>query len=413
MLLDERARLAAEDGEVEPERVEAGEERADEPGGVERRAERRVQRERRGDDAVLRPEASEDRDAGERERADEEREVRPRHDRSQPAHLADVLLAAQVMDDEASAHEQQRLEEGVRHQVEDRVAVRADAGREEHVADLRHRRVGDDALDVPLHERDHSRDEERDRSEDRSEVLHVGGGLEDRARANEQVYARGHHRRRVDQRGDGRRALHRVGEPGVERDLGRLRDRAAEQSERDEVHRRRRQRVDVLEDAEELERSRLPDQEHGRESERGVADRVHHEGLLRGSDRLRTVVPEPDEQVRREADEAPADEQEEEVPRLDEHQHRKDEERHVREVATLLVVARHVPHRVPDDEPADPRDDEHHRARERVEQDLHLHLEVAGGEPGIGGRDLLAVGRVASPTARRTRRARRRTRGRS
>ena len=145
----------------------------------------------------------------------------------------------------AGGHEQQRLEEGVRHQVEDRVAVRPDPGREEHVADLRHRRVGDDALDVPLHERDDAGDEQRDRAEDRREVLDVGRGLEDRARADEEVDAGRHHRRRVDQRGDRSRAFHRVGEPRVERDLRRLRDRATEQSERDEVDGRRRERVDV------------------------------------------------------------------------------------------------------------------------------------------------------------------------
>ena len=208
--------------------------------------------------------------------------MRARHERAQAAHPADVLLAAEVMDDDAGAHEQQRLEERVRHQVEDRVAVRADPGRDEHVADLRHRRVRDDALDVPLHERDHSRDEERDRAEDRGEVLDVRRRLEDRARADEQVDAGGDHRRRVDQRGDRRRAFHRVREPRVERDLRRLRDRAAEEAERDEVHGRRRQRVDVLEHAQVLERPRLPDEQDEPERERRVADRVHHERLLRG-----------------------------------------------------------------------------------------------------------------------------------
>ena len=391
VLLRELARLASEHREVEAERVEAGQQGADQPCGIEERPERVVACERRRDDSVLRPEAGEDRYPRECKRADEEGDVRARHERSQAAHPADVLLAAEVMDHDAGAHEQQRLEERVRHKVEDRVAVRTDPGRDEHVADLRHRRVRDDALDVPLHERDHSRDEERDRAEDRGEVLDVRRRLEDRARADEQVDAGGDHRRRVDQRGDRCGAFHRVREPGVEWDLRRLRHRAAEEAERDEVHRRRRQRVDVLEHAQVLERSRLPDEQDEPERERRVADRIHHERLLRSGHRFRAVVPEADQEVRREADETPAGEQEEEVPRLHEQQHREDEERHVGEVATLLVVAGEVAHRVPDDEPAHARDDQHHRARERVEEDLELDLEVARLEPGVSGREVLAV----------------------
>ena len=163
-------------------------------------------------------------------------------------------------------------------------------------------------------------------------------------------------------------------------------------------------------DAEELERPRLPDEQDERERERRVADRVHDERLLRRGDRLRPLVPEPDQQVGRETDEAPADEEEQEVPRLDEHEHREDEERHVREVPALLVVAGHVAHRVPDDEPADAGDDEHHHRRERVDEDLEADLEVAGGEPRVRGRELLALVRARRPEARRRRRAHRRRR---
>ena len=163
--------------------------------------------------------------------------MRPGKDGLQAAHPADVLLAAQVVDHDSRGEEEQRLEEGVRHQVEDREAVRPDPRAEEHVADLGHRRVGDHSLDVPLHERDEARDQERHRAEDRREALDVGRRFEDRMRPHEQVHAGRHHRRRMDQGGDGRRALHRVREPGVQRDLGRLRDCAAEQPEGDEVHR--------------------------------------------------------------------------------------------------------------------------------------------------------------------------------
>ena len=68
-----------------------------------------------------------------------------------------------------------------------------------------------------------------DAADDRADV---GGGrrlLEERVHARDQVDAGGHHRRGVDQGGDRRRALHGVREPGVQRDLGGLRERADQQ----------------------------------------------------------------------------------------------------------------------------------------------------------------------------------------
>ena len=46
----------------------------------------------------------------------------------------------------------------------------------------------------------------------------VRSRLEDRVRAHDQVDAGGDHRRRVDEGRDGGRALHRVGQPHVQRD---------------------------------------------------------------------------------------------------------------------------------------------------------------------------------------------------
>ena len=63
------------------------------------------------------------------------------------------------MDDRAGAEEQQRLEEGMGEQVEDADRVAADAERHEHVAELRAGRIGDDPLDVVLHEADRGGEE--------------------------------------------------------------------------------------------------------------------------------------------------------------------------------------------------------------------------------------------------------------
>ena len=86
--------------------------------------------------------------------------------RPQPAHLAHVLLVGDGVDDRAGAEEEQRLEEGVREEVEDRHRIGADAERHEHVAELRAGRIGDDALDVVLHQADGRGEEGGDRADE-------------------------------------------------------------------------------------------------------------------------------------------------------------------------------------------------------------------------------------------------------
>src|SRR5207247_6495302 len=60
-------------------------------------------------------------------------------------------------------------------------------------------RVRDHALDVRLHERDQSGHQERPGAEPGGQLLDVRRLLEDRVRADDQIDACGHHRRRVDQ----------------------------------------------------------------------------------------------------------------------------------------------------------------------------------------------------------------------
>ena len=79
---------------------------------------------------------------------------------------ADVLLAVQRVDHRARAEEHQRLEERVRVEVEDAAGEGADAHRQEHVAELRHRRVGQHALDVVLDQADGAGHQRRRRADD-------------------------------------------------------------------------------------------------------------------------------------------------------------------------------------------------------------------------------------------------------
>ena len=59
-------------------------------------------------------------------------------------------------DDRAGAEEQQGLEEGMRHQVEDSHRIRRDAQGHGHVTQLRQRGVGHHALDVVLDDAEES-----------------------------------------------------------------------------------------------------------------------------------------------------------------------------------------------------------------------------------------------------------------
>ena len=105
------------------------------------------------------------RHAGDRDRRDHERPVGDRQVLLQAAHVADVLLAVQRVNHRARAEEQAGLEERVRVEMEDAGAERADAHRQEHVAELRHRRIREHALDVVLHQADRAGKERRRRAD--------------------------------------------------------------------------------------------------------------------------------------------------------------------------------------------------------------------------------------------------------
>ena len=143
------------------------------------------------------------------------------------------------MDHVAGAHEEQGLEERVREKVEERGRVGADSDGDEHVADLAHRGVGEDALDVGLHDRDRGRHQRRDGADQRHSGVGVDGDVIERVQAADQVDAGGDHRGGVDEGADRGRALHRIRQPGVQRDLGRLGDGADQEEKGGQLQRSR------------------------------------------------------------------------------------------------------------------------------------------------------------------------------
>ena len=139
------------------------------------------------------------------------------------------------VDHASPSQEEQGLEEGVRHQVEDGRRAAADAQGQHHVAQLADGGVGQHPLDVVLHQGDAWRQTGGDAAD-------VGDWSGPRGRRNSgvspghQVDAGRHHGRRVDQGGDRRGTGHGVGQPDVQGELRRLAHGA-----RKEQHRRGRQ----------------------------------------------------------------------------------------------------------------------------------------------------------------------------
>ena len=253
------------------------------------------------------------------------------------AHLAHVLLVMHRDDDRAGAKEQQRLEEGVGEEMEDAERIAADAERDEHVAELRAGRIGDDALDVVLHEADGRREKGRRAADEGDEGERGGRLLEQRREPRHHEDAGGHHGRRVDQGGDGRRALHRVRQPGVEQELRRFAHRAHEQQEAgdrhrvqvgaEDVNRRMRKSRRGGENLVEADRTGQLENEEDAEQEAEVADAVDDEGLDRGGVGGGLLVPESDQQVRGEADAFPTEEHLQKIVGGDQRQHGEGKER--------------------------------------------------------------------------------------
>jgi hypothetical protein len=151
------------------------------------------------------------------ERGGEHREVRLANLAVQAAHVAHVLFAANGVNHAARGEKEERFEEGVGHQMKNARGERADAARQEHVPELADGGVGENALDVRLHEADR-RGEEGGGAADNRNDEHRGGRMgEQHVGARHDVDAGGHHGGGVDQRADGRGAFHGVGQPDVER----------------------------------------------------------------------------------------------------------------------------------------------------------------------------------------------------
>ena len=138
--------------------------------------------------------------AGNGDRANRHHRVGHGQELGQIAVTPHVLLMVHAVDNRTGTQEQQGLKEGVREEVEHRCLIGTYATGEEHVAQLRTGRIGDDPLNVVLGQTDGCREQGRDRTNNSDNGLGLGGVFEHRRQQAKHIDAGGHHGCSVDQR---------------------------------------------------------------------------------------------------------------------------------------------------------------------------------------------------------------------
>ncbi len=304
------------------------------------------------------------------------------------------LVAVYRMDHRTGAAEEQRLEKGVREEVEHgggvalaRMASHArNAERHHHIGDLRDGRKGEHPLDVGLRNGDH-------RGEQRREGPHIGnqrqhpGSCEEieREHPRNEVDARHHHRGGMDECRHRGRSLHGIGQPDVQREHRRLAGRPHEEErhrpcgrreaeERTSRHRGHCQGGMVRRQQTEVERTRIVRQNQNADQKTQVGEPRHDERLFGGGYRGGLGVIEPNEQVGGGPHEFPENVHLENVGGYDQSEHREAEEREKSVVALEAAFALHVTEAVDVDHQRNGRNHDQHHHRDGVQQ--HAHVDV-------------------------------------
>ena len=183
----------------------------------------------------------------------------------------------------------------------------------------------------------------------------------------------------MDQGRDRRRALHRVRQPDVQRELRALAHRADEQQDADQSD-VRGNRSCLPEYRGVIEAAEVREDQRDAQKKAEVADPVDEEGLQRGVDGALAGIPEADQQVGHQADRLPAEEQLQEVVRHHQHQHREGEQCDVGEEPLVARVVGHVADGVDVHHQRDEGHHHHHRHRQAVDEEADLEARPAAGQ---------------------------------
>lgn len=232
---------------------------------------------------------------------------------------------------------QQCFKERVGHQVENRRIPCLHAKREEHVANLAHGRVSENTFDVGLYQRRKTGQQQRNRPNNAHQMQNFRRHQEQTVGTGDQVDTRGYHCCGVDQRGDRRRARHRVGKPCLQRQLSRFTDRTAQQHQR-----RPHQHVIAVSKVRwcqfhhfaEVQGAQFVVKNEQRESEEDVTHTGHDERFHCRCAILRIGVIETDQQIGAQAHAFPAEVHQQQVVGKHQNYHAGDEQVGVSEEAS-------------------------------------------------------------------------------
>ena len=278
--------------------------------------------------------------------------------------------------------------------VEHRAGPCAHAEAQHHVSELADSAVRQHLLDVVLHECQTSRNEDRDATDHRDEVelltgnVDVQANVEDRIQAGNQEYAGHDHRAGVQQRADGRRASHRVRQPGVQRELAALADAGDEQRHSSEGdHALGAEPLSVggkFVDLADFQRVERKQQCTGTDEQAHVANAHCPERLERRLAVGSLFPPVTDEHEGAQAHDFPAENQLDHVGGQHHREHASREQRQRGEEVRVAAVAAHVLGAEDLYQGRDERHQQQDRDRQAVDVRTNADVEVTSAEPFPG-----------------------------
>src|SRR5208337_3756804 len=280
------------------------------------------------EDFILAEEAGEGEDAGNGQGGHYEGPIGDGHVFPEAAHVAHILLAVHAVDYRAGSQEEEGLEKGVGHEMEDTGNKGPHAAGHDHIAQLAHGGVSQNAFDVVLRHAHGGGEKGGQQAHYRHHRQGDRGQHEQGAATGQHIDPRGDHGGRVDQGGHRGGAFHGVGQPDVERNLGRLAGGPQKQAEGGGGDHRGAHRITGggREDLPEIEAAEGPEDDEDAQQEAEIADAVDHEGLFARVAGRAALIPKADQEVGAEPYAFPTHEHQQEVIGAHQDEHIKDEE---------------------------------------------------------------------------------------